>query len=67
MKIEAIEHKRTEVSEVSPRKVVSRAEWLVARKDLLKQEQGPGSFVLRRFRKRNEITDGNNEQINNYD
>jgi predicted dithiol-disulfide oxidoreductase (DUF899 family) len=56
MKIEAIEHKRTEVSEVSPQKVVSRAEWLVARKGLLKREQAPGSMVLRRFRKRNEIT-----------
>lgn len=34
-----MEHKRTEVSKVSPHKIVSKTEWLVARKDLLKREK----------------------------
>jgi hypothetical protein len=32
MKIEAMEQRKTEVSDVTPHKFVSKAEWLVARK-----------------------------------
>src|SRR4029450_10047 len=39
MKIEAMERKKTGVSGVNPHKIVSKAEWLVARKDLLKREK----------------------------
>jgi predicted dithiol-disulfide oxidoreductase (DUF899 family) len=39
MKIEAMERKKTGVSAVNPHKVVSKAEWLVACKDLLKREK----------------------------
>jgi hypothetical protein len=45
MQIETMEHKRTEVSKVSPHKIVSKTEWLVARKDLLKREKGTGLFI----------------------
>ena len=38
MKIEGLEPK-TEKSEINPAKVVSKAEWLVARKDLLSREK----------------------------
>jgi hypothetical protein len=39
MKIEAMEDIKTEVSEVSSHKIVSKAQWLVARKDLLAREK----------------------------
>src|SRR4029453_3642033 len=39
MKIEAMESKKKGVSGVNPHKIVSKAEWLVARKDLLKREK----------------------------
>jgi predicted dithiol-disulfide oxidoreductase (DUF899 family) len=39
MRIEAMEDRKTKVSEVTPHKIVSKAEWLVARKDLLKREK----------------------------
>jgi hypothetical protein len=39
MKIETMERKKTGISGVSPHKIVSKAEWLVARKDLLKREK----------------------------
>src|SRR6266700_7254180 len=38
MKIETMEAK-TELSEINPSKIVSKAEWLVARKDLLTREK----------------------------
>jgi len=38
MKIETMEAK-TELSEMNPSKIVSKAEWLVARKDLLTREK----------------------------
>ncbi len=38
MKIETLEQK-TDRSEVNPSKVVSKAEWLIARKDLLTREK----------------------------
>ena len=39
MKIEAMEYEKTGISEVNPHKIVSKAEWLVACKDLLKREK----------------------------
>jgi predicted dithiol-disulfide oxidoreductase (DUF899 family) len=39
MKIEAVERKKEGISEVNPHKIVSKAEWMVARKDLLKREK----------------------------
>jgi predicted dithiol-disulfide oxidoreductase (DUF899 family) len=39
MKIEPTERERTGISGVNPRKIVSKAEWLVSRKDLLKREK----------------------------
>ena len=41
MKIETLETK-TDKSEVNPSKIVSEAEWLVARKDLLTREKEHG-------------------------
>jgi predicted dithiol-disulfide oxidoreductase (DUF899 family) len=39
MQIEAMERKKTGVNEVNPHKIASKAEWLVARKDLLEREK----------------------------
>jgi predicted dithiol-disulfide oxidoreductase (DUF899 family) len=39
MKIEAMEREKTGISGGNPHKIVSKAEWLVARKDLLKREK----------------------------
>jgi len=39
MKIEAMEREKTGISGVNLHKIVSKAEWLVARKDLLKLEK----------------------------
>jgi predicted dithiol-disulfide oxidoreductase (DUF899 family) len=39
MRIETIEPKKTDVSDIRHHKIVSLAEWLVARKDLLKREK----------------------------
>jgi predicted dithiol-disulfide oxidoreductase (DUF899 family) len=39
MKIEAIEREKTGISGVNPHKIISKAEWLVARKDLLNREK----------------------------
>lgn len=39
MKIEAMEYEKTGISEVNPHEIVSKSEWLVACKDLLKREK----------------------------
>jgi predicted dithiol-disulfide oxidoreductase (DUF899 family) len=39
MKIEAMEHKKTNANYTTPHKIVPKAERLVARKDLLKREK----------------------------
>ncbi len=39
MQIETMEPERTDVSDIRHHKIVSQAEWLVARKDLLKREK----------------------------
>jgi len=39
MKIEAMEYEKTGISEVNPHEIVSKSEWLVDCKDLLKREK----------------------------
>jgi predicted dithiol-disulfide oxidoreductase (DUF899 family) len=39
MKIEPTERERTGIGGANPHKIVSKAEWLVSRKDLLKREK----------------------------
>jgi Bacterial protein of unknown function (DUF899) len=39
MRIETMEPEKTDVSDIRHHKIVSQAEWLVARKDLLKREK----------------------------